>query len=61
MSSVLDGELINFSQTEEHLKHLALVFEKCRQAGIKLKISKCEFFKNYNIYDTQCLAKEYSL
>ena len=29
---------------EEHLKHSELVFEKFREAGIKLKLSKCEFF-----------------
>ena len=31
---------------EEHLKHLQLVFEKFREPVIKLKMSKCEFFKN---------------
>ena len=36
--------LLICSQTEEHLKHLELVFEKFREAIIKLKMSKCEFF-----------------
>ena len=40
-------DLLIYSQTEEeHLKHLQLVFEKFREAGIALKMSKCEFFKN---------------
>ena len=40
-------DLLIYSQTEEeHLKHLQLVFEKFREAGIKIKMSKCEFFKN---------------
>ena len=35
------------SQIEkEHVKHIQLIFKKFRQAGIKLKISKCEFFKS---------------
>ena len=36
-----------YSQTEEeYLTHLELVFDKFREAGIKFKMSKCEFFKN---------------
>ena len=39
-------DLLIYNQTEEeHLKHLELVFEKHREAGIKLKMSKCELFK----------------
>ena len=40
-------DLLIYSQTEEeHLKHLELVFKQFREAHIKLKISKCKFFKN---------------
>ena len=40
-------DLVIYSQTEgEHLKHIQLVFEKFHKAGIKLKMSKSEFFKN---------------
>ena len=40
-------DLLIYSQTEEeHLKHIELVFEKFHEAGIKLKMSKCEFFKS---------------
>ena len=39
-------DFLIYSQTEEeHLKHLELVFEKFREARIKLKMSKCKFFK----------------
>ena len=38
--------LLICNQTEECLKHIQLVFEKFQEAGIKLKISKCEFFKS---------------
>ena len=38
--------LLIYSQTEgEHLTHLELVFFKFREAGIKLRMSKCEFLK----------------
>ena len=36
-----------FSKTpEEHIEHLAAVFDKISKAGLKLKPSKCEFFKS---------------
>ena len=39
-------DIIIFSKTpEEHLCHLRLVFKKISEAGLKLKPSKCEFFK----------------
>ena len=38
--------IVIFSDTEkEHVKHLAAVFECFREHGLKLKPSKCEFFK----------------
>ena len=41
----LDG-IIVFSKTpEDHLKRLQGVFKKLVKAGLKLKHSKCEFFK----------------
>ena len=39
--------LLIYSQTEEeHIKHLQPVFEKFIEVGIKLKMSKFEFFRN---------------
>ena len=35
---------------EEHLKHIQLVFEIFWEAGIKLKMSKCKFFKSDKEY-----------
>ena len=43
--------IIVFSKTpEEHLKRLQGVFEKLAKAGLKLKSSKCEFFKSKIAY-----------
>ena len=33
-------DILIYSQTEEHLKHSELVFEKFREASIELKIPK---------------------
>ena len=39
-------DIINFSDTkEEHLKRLEAVFQKLHAAGLKLKPSKCHFFR----------------
>ena len=40
-------DIIIFSQTpEEHLKHIEIIFQKLKVAGLKLKESKCDFFKS---------------
>ena len=39
-------DIIIFSQNEEeHLKHIEIIFKKPKEAGLKLKESKCDFFK----------------
>ena len=39
-------DIIVFSRTpEEHIHRLRAVFEKLKAAGLKLKLSKCDFFK----------------
>ena len=44
-------DIIIFSKTpEEHIERLRGVFEKLLKAGLKLKPSKCEFFKNQISY-----------
>ena len=35
-----------YSQTEEHLGHIKLVYKKFKEAGIKFKMSKCMFWKS---------------
>ena len=39
-------DIIIFSRKEkEHLKHIEIIFQKLKAAGLKLKESKCDFFK----------------
>ena len=39
-------DIIIFSKNEkEHLKHTEFIFQKLKAAGLKLKESKCDFFK----------------
>ena len=40
-------DIIIFSQDElQHLEHLEIVFSRLREAGLKMKHSKCDFFKS---------------
>ena len=41
----LDNVLIFSKSCEEHLQHLNTVFQIFKEAGLKIKLSKCQFFK----------------
>ena len=41
----LDDIIIFSKNEEEHLKHIEIIFQKLKVAGLKLKESKCDFFK----------------
>ena len=55
MNKVLEGlnftmtyldDIIIFSDNElEHLEHLEIIFRRLKEAGLKMKLSKCDFFK----------------
>ena len=46
----LDDILIFSSDNKTHLKHLEVVFQRLREADLKLKASKCNFFKKHIQY-----------
>ena len=46
----LDDILIFSPDNETHLKHLKEVFQRLREADLKLKASKCNFFKKHIQY-----------
>ena len=61
MSTVLTGlnnftftyldDVLVFSETyDDHLHHLNIVFKKFQKAGLKSKLSKCQFFKTHLHY-----------
>ena len=52
-------DIIIFSKTpEEHLGRLRNVFQKLKEAGLKLKPSKCEFFKQEIKYLGHVVSKD---
>ena len=53
-------DIIVFSKTlEEHLTRLRAVFEKLKRAELKLKPSKCEFFKQELTYLGNVVSKKW--
>ena len=46
VSVYLDDLLVHSGKREEHLTHLEDVLGKLRVAGLKIKLSKCNFFRN---------------
>ena len=45
------NDIIIFSKTEEeYLEHLEIIFNRLREAGLKLKLQKCSFFKKHIQY-----------
>ena len=52
-------DIIIFSKTEEeHLEHLRIIFDRLRQAGLKLKLQKCDFFKKHIQYLGHLISDE---
>ena len=49
-------DVIIFSQMEEHLERMQVVFDRLREYGLKLKPSKCEVFKT----EINCLTHHVS-
>ena len=52
-------DIIIFSRNErEHLKHIRIIFQKLIDAGLKLKESKCDFFKKEIHYLGHLISSE---
>ena len=52
-------DIIIFSKNEkEHIKHTEIIFQKLKAAGLKLKESKCDFFKREIYYLGHLISDE---
>ena len=52
-------DIIIFSKTEEeHLEHLETIFNQLREAGLKLELQKCSFFKKHIQYLGHLISDE---
>ena len=52
-------DIIIFSQmAEEHLHHLCIIFDWLREHNLKLKPSKCDFFRNEITYLAHLVSKD---
>ena len=45
VATYLDDVLVHSTTTEDHMKHLEDVLVKLKEAGLKLKLKKCRFFR----------------
>ena len=54
----LDDIIIFSNSEEEHLQHIADLFEKLCKAGLKLKLSKCAFFQKELQYLGHLVSEE---
>ena len=46
----LDDALVLLETYSDHLHHLNIVFKRFQKAGLKIKLSKCQFFKTHLHY-----------
>ena len=54
----LDDIIVYSKMPEEHIKRLTGVFEKLSKVGLKLKLSKCEFFKERISYLGRIVSRD---
>ena len=54
----LDDIIIYSRDEEEHIRHIETVFQRLNEAGLKLKLSKCDFFKREIHYLGHLLSAE---
>ena len=56
--SYLEDLLIFSNSFEEHLNHIRLVLQRLRKHGIKIKASKCNFFRREFSYLGRLISAE---
>ena len=49
-ANYLDDIIVFSRTTEDHMEHLEKIFEPLQVADLKIKVSKCEFFKKHVSY-----------
>ena len=54
----MDDILIFSPDEETHLKHLEIIFHKLEEAKLKIKMTKCTFFKKYLHYLHHLISAE---
>ena len=54
----LDDVIVHVKTPKEHIERLRGVFEKLCKVGLKLKPSKCEFFKDRIAYLGHIVSKD---
>lgn len=54
----IDDICVASSSEEEHAQHLNIVFERLRQHGLKIKVSKCVFGQNEINFLGHCITKD---
>ena len=50
LGNYLDNIIVFSRTTEDHMEHLEKIFEALQVADLKIKVSKCEFFKKHVSY-----------
>ena len=55
---LLDNIIIFLQTSKEHLHHLCVIFEWFREHNLKLKLSKCNFFRNKITYLAHQVLKD---
>ena len=53
----LDDILLYSASWEEHLQHLETVFSCLKEANLKMKLGKCQFFKQHLHYLAQLISE----
>ena len=56
----LDDILVYSASWEEHLQHLKVVFQHLKEADLKIKLSKWQFFKAHSLFRSPYLQTGYT-